>query len=271
MTARRSFALVFLALFLTTAFTSRVQSQPIWVVPESDHRILLEWLKPGFDTTDNTTFWTSTWFFSASVVASDNVKFVAEVPYTNLGIEGSDEGANSIGNIYLGVELHGSESPVFFEAGLRLPTTDKGGDGLGGALTDFVDRAEAFAPETLPVSGYLNFLHSDEGGLVVRIRGGTAVWFPRDAGDAEVFLVYGGQVGYAGEQVHLLAGLTGRWNVTSEEAGFGEASFHQLAVAVDVPLGTFQPGVSFRVPIDDDLGDIIDWVVGLSVAVNIPR
>jgi hypothetical protein len=268
MSARRSFAACFLALFLTATLVHSVQSQPIWIVPEKHHRILLEWLKPDFEGGE-TTFGTGTWFLSALIVASDAVTLVAEVPYTHFAAkEFPDDAESDIGNVYLGLEFHGNETPVTGEIGVRLPTA--GDEGVVGVLTDFVDRMDAFVTDAVPVCAFINFRHRAPDGFVARIRGGLNLWIPReDRDDTETFVLYGGQIGYAGEQIDLLAGVTGRWFATSEGADFGEASYHQFALAVDLPLGVFQPGVSFRVPLDKDLGDIVNWVLGLTVAANL--
>ena len=48
----------------------------------------------------------------------------------------------------------------------------------------------------------------------------------------------------------------------------GERTFQQLGLGAQVTLGSVQPGITFRVPLDKDLSDTLDFVVGLTLSVH---
>jgi hypothetical protein len=243
--------------------------EALWVIPESN-RILVEYLKPSFASGTEATFGTSTWFLSGNAALGDVVSLTTEIPYTMLGVQGGDTDV-AFGNAYLGAQLQG-DAPVIVEFGFRLPTASKFNvASLGGMVTDYVDRAEAFIPNILPVTAAVSFYDRRDNGLIARLRGGINFWLPQEPNeDAELFLVYGGQAGMSTRRMNFLAGITGRWWLSNETgANVAEASEHQVAFSADVPMGVAQPGVSLRVPFDDDLNEILDFTFGIHFAMNL--
>lgn len=243
--------------------------QALWVVP-GNNRILVEYLKPKFASGTDATFGTSTWFLSGNTALGDVVSLTTEIPYTMLGVQGGDTDV-AFGNVYLGARLQG-DAPVVVELGFRLPTaTEFNQASAGGTVTDFVDRAEAFVENIFPVTAAVSYYERRDGGFIGRLRGGLNFWLPQEPNEnAEMFLVYGGQAGMSTRRVNFLAGITGRWWVSNEGgANTAEASEHQIAFSADMPMGTAQPGVSLRVPFDDDLSNLIDLTFGVHFAANL--
>ncbi len=269
---RRSLILLTVATCFLTSFSAETHGQPMWLVRGQDHTLFLEILKPSFSNT-STTFATSLWFLSGWVVATDVVTIVTQVPFSHFAIDedfGAGQSASGIGNIYLGVEFHGTDTPAFLELGAYLPTAAD--ESVLGAFPEFVDRAEAFLPNSFPLIIVGNYVHKGQDGLVARARGGLSMWLPTESGlDSEAFLLYGGQIGYTSPRFDFLGGVTGRWLITGENLDFGEATFHQFAFAAAGTFGQFQPGVSVRIPVDEDLSDIVDLVFGVDLAVTLPR
>lgn len=247
----------------------RAHGEPLWVVP-GKNRVIVEYLKPSFAFENDATFATSTWFLSGNIALGDVVTLTSEIPYTMLGVQGGETDV-AIGNVYLGTNLQG-EAPVIVELGLRLPTASEFNTAsLAGTFTDWVDRADAFVKHIVPVTAAVNYYDQWDSGFVARARTGLSFWLPREPNnDAELFLLYGGQVGMSTNQVNFLAGFTGRWWVSNEGgANTAEASEHQLAVSADLPLGVAQPGVSLRFPFDDDLNEIVDLTFGIHFVANL--
>lgn len=88
--------------------------------------------------------------------------------------------------------------------------------------------------------------------------------------DFNLLLDYAGRFGYQGQKVTILAGITGRLLVTEEGLDLGERSFHQLGISASMNMGRVRPGAHPRFPIDDDLNEVIDFVFGLNLAVDLP-
>jgi hypothetical protein len=251
-------------------------AQSIWLDRTHDKTISLEILKPDFAWDANTTFATSALFFSGRFPATHTISVVGEIPFSHFGRESdfdSDETDNAIGNPYLGIETHAEGSPVFGEFGFRFPLApeDDGEDAaFAGLLTEFVDRAEAFVIDAFPISGALNYKSKKPTGFVVRFRGGGTVWIaPGDRDESELFLLYSAQAGYESPEVNFLAGFSGRCLLSEEDIDIAERTFHHLGLAINLTFGSLRPGISLRIPIDEDMTDILDSVFGLSLLINL--
>lgn len=60
-------------------------------------------------------------------------------------------------------------------------------------------------------------------------------------------------------------GITGV-AILTEDGSFGERTYHQAGVTLNLLLGEVRPGINVRVPLDDEL-DFIDFTVGLHLTV----
>jgi hypothetical protein len=110
-------------------------------------------------------------------------------------------------------------------------------------------------------------------GAVVRLRGGPSLLINTDKDrfeDAtELFIGYSAQLGYESEMVSIMGGFTGRANLTEEDADYGERSVHQLGFMASVGLGNVRPGIHLRLPLDEDLKDTFDFVLGFHLGVQL--
>lgn len=271
-------------LFATLQLTTSLSAQPIWLEQTSGNSIAIEVLKPNFKGDDDFTFISSALFLSGRFSLGGNLIFVGEVPLAHANrddikivdpstgetiFELDFEPETIIGNPYVGLEFRKPGSSIFTEIGGRIPVTpdDKFSASSIGGSADF-DRLEAFASDLLAITGKINYHNKNASNLVIRLRGGPTVWIPTDEGDTELLLDYSAQVGYEGQQVSVIGGLTGRLLVTEEDLDFGERTFHHLGLAASVRLGTVQPGIHLRFPIDEDLNDIIDFVFGFNLGIH---
>ncbi|KPK82059.1 MAG: hypothetical protein AMS25_04050 [Gemmatimonas sp. SM23_52] len=252
-----------------------VAAQSPWLVPRSDQAVHLEILKPSFDDGPDFTFTTLALFLSGRLAVGENVVLVAEVPFANVGVgDGFEESESAVGNIYLGAEFRGTDSPVFGEFGVRLPTT-KDADYFDDLfmLMDVVDRWEAFLHEIVSLHAGFNYRYSGPTGLDVGFRIAPVLWI--DVGDAlvdpvELFALYGAHVGYDAANLALRGGFSGRALITEGDADLGERTLHQFVLAASYGLGRWWPGVQIHLPLDDDLTEVLDLVFGLSLTVQLP-
>jgi hypothetical protein len=264
---------------LTGLLPGSILGQPLWLDRSHDKTIALEILKPSFDDRTfikNTKFVTSALFLSLRLPLSENLHFVGELPFANGGFDfdGESESESTIGNPYLGLEISGQNSPVFAELGIRAPLAKEENFGtLIGVLTDFVDRAEAFTPDMVSITAMANYRYKNPSGFVTRLRGGPAFWVNTDKqefeDDTELFLLYSMQAGYESEQVSIGGGFTGRWLLTEKDLTFGEQTFHQLAFAASAGLGNLRPGIQIRLPLDDDFKEVVDFVFGVNLGIQL--
>ncbi len=261
-------------LLVTTFLTSSLSAQSLWLDPSHERTIWLEVLKPVFEGDDNTTFTSSAFFFTLRLPIGKNVLFVGELPLAHAGIEsgfGSDRSENAIGNPYFGLQTGGEAAPYFGEFGVRAPiaSEEDASASFIGIFSD-IDREEAFIPDLLLITGILNHRYQARSGFLVRLRGGIHVWIPTESGgDSEAWLVYSGQAGYASEQFSIEGGFTGRYSLTAGTGDFGGRTLHQFGFVARIGLGNVRPGVHMRLPLDQDLSDVLDFVFGLNVAIEL--
>jgi hypothetical protein len=266
-------------LFFALLFYSGGFSQTIFNDFTRHKSITIEWLKPSFGEDSNTTFFTSSFFLNFHLPASENTYLVGELPFSYAKYEYEnnsrfflDESGSTIGNPYLGVEYQGTGNSRFMgEFGVRIPLASDENVATGtGLTTDFIDRAEAFAPKVVSIHAMANHLYRSEQGLSLRFRGGLLLWlYTRDTGDrTEFFLLYGLIIGYNSAAVRFHGGFNGRVLLT-QGGGFSEKSLHQFIASANFGSGTVRPGFSLRIPLDEDLKEILDSTIGLDVAFHL--
>ncbi|MFQ5706092.1 MAG: hypothetical protein ACE5HO_01500 [bacterium] len=272
---KRTLSVNLLAIFCLTGLALKpisLPAQSIWLRRSPEKTIAIEVLKPNFAGEFNTTFLTSAAFLSTRIPLNKKLVFVGELPFANGGIDyqlGRLASGGTVGNPYLGLEIRQPTSSVFAEIGVRLPLAAENNFGaVVGTRTDF-DRADAFIDHTLTVNVLMNYLEKDASNLFFRLRLGAA-FLNNIQGrlGTSVNLLYSGQIGYEVDPFNVIVGLSGRWNVSEGFSGFGLRASHQFGVAASVRLGVVQPGLLFRLPVDEILNEAVDYVVGLHLGID---
>lgn len=264
-------------LVLVFLFANGGISQTIFNDFSRHKSITIEWLKPSFGANSSTTFFTSSLFLNFHLPISGNTYFVSELPFSYAKYESNgaryvfEESGTTIGNPYVGIEFKGN-SGFMGEFGARIPlASDESVATATGLFADFIDRAEAFAPEVISIYGMANYLHQQAQGLSLRFRGGPVLWFRTGevSGDkTDIFLLYGLDIGYNHPVVRFHGGFNGRFILT-QDGGFPENSYHQFGISANFGSGTVRPGFSLRVPLDDDFKQFLDSTFGLEVAFHL--
>jgi hypothetical protein len=258
-------------------------AQSIWLDRSAKKSVALEFLKPNFDE-DMGIKSAYALFASLRLPISPSVSLAVELPishtiykeydynwdayyYTDF-IRIHEESETAIGNPYIGFEIPNGKD-VFWEMGLRLPMASKEkyyAEAVG--IFSDLDRAEAFGSKVLPFHLSFNYCHRQASGFAIRLRGGPDLWINTDSepgsDKTELYLHYSAQLGYENAQFCFLAGITGKWWVTGEDMDFGERTFHQLGFEAGLKFGRIHPGIHLRLPLDEDLSDILDSVIGLN-------
>jgi hypothetical protein len=266
-------AAVALALTLGGAGTSAASAQSLWMPRDRESAVMLELLKPSFDTVDED-FTSFAGFLGFRSTPKSNVSVALEASMARIGYDEFDPFSGitssvssfSLGDIYLGLEYGNSAGPFFGEMGVRLPTSSESeGDArLTGVLSDLT-RWEAFLSKTVTFQGAGNFRKVASNGLYYRLRLSPTLAVPTQAGlDPELFFVYSGQFGVERPQARLGVGLVARTLITESDLTFSERTETQLDGHVDLGAGSFRPGVEVKVPLDDQLNDFTPVTVGVS-------
>lgn len=271
------FILIYCAIGIMLTLSS-LEAQSIWQDYTAWEGFTIEFLKPNYEDGDDFSFLTSVTFVSGRFPVTRHIIFAGELPfsYVNWDIpQGPDLGAQqTFGNPYFGLEFHPTRAPLFLELGVRAPLAagleEENGDATSnGSLTDFVDRAEAFATDAVPVSGFVNYVAWTRTGFSLRLRGGPVFWIASgEREESETFILYSAQIFYDTGTFRFGGGFSGRYFATREDADSVERSWHQLTFGLDIQLGLFKPGIYIRIPLDDDYKEIIQSVFGITLGID---
>jgi hypothetical protein len=263
------------AIILILSLSENILAQPLWLDLNQEKSIAFEFLKPDFENIEDLTFFTSAMFLSGRFSTSKKLFVIGEIPFANYGRDSNSNGDESelaFGNPYLGLEIHNEKGNFFGEVGFRLPLApkdDKRSALIIGALTDFVERVEAFTPEIIPFNLVANYHSINENSLGVRLRAGLVGWISTgDRDENEWHLVYSVSGGYQTSNVNVLVGLSGRYWL-STDADFSDSIFNQFVATANFNAGSVQPGVIFKIPLSENLQDMVNLVFGLSLGFNL--
>ena len=254
-----------------------VTAQNYWMYPGGDKSISVEMFKPKFDNGDDFNLLTTVWFLSGKFKAADRLSIVVEVPVSNLDTDNIFmEDETSVGNPYIGIEARsasgGDSQAAVGRVGVRLPlASDDKWDAASLGLYTAFDRFEAFFPDVLTINASGGYQRTTASGLNYELNVGGELMIPtEDGGDSELYIDYNAAFWVPFEKLSLGGGFTGRLIATEGDLDFGERTVHQLGLAGNYDAGSLKPGVHLRLPLDEDLTDILDFVYGFSLTYNIP-
>jgi hypothetical protein len=260
-----------LATVLALVLASSASAQSQWLERRTPHAILLEILKPDPEGPDGLSTMSSAWYLTGRMEFSPTVHGILELPFAIGDVEtfgGFEEEDFVIGSPYAGVEFGSASSTALGELGVRLPLA---GEGFAAPVVGFMSDTErwpAWFSDLMTVRAGLRVRSNPgESGLWVEGRAAPELWIGTgDFSGTEVWATYGAALRFDRPMVRAGAGVSGRISFPALDGQeFGDASLHQLDVAADFLSGSWRPGVSFRLPLDDDLKEDLSAVYGLSL------
>ncbi len=272
---------VLMSLVLLLIAVPSLNAQAIWTHQPTERGVALEALKPTFAENDGVKFSTSALFFSGFTRIGEHFRVIGELPVVHYGFEPSQNqqgneniSETAVGNPYLGMQYRTTEQRFTADVGVRFPvmSEDKPFAEQTGFYSD-LERQDAFIPDALGFIGNGQYRYRFENGLFAGVRGGGSFLIntQKDEGEdaSDFYLNYGLFAGYEAERFNITGNFDGRFLTTHDEGGFGENSLHLLAFSGNYKAGKISPGLMVKVPLDKDLSDVVDFVVGLQVAVNL--
>ncbi len=242
--------------------------QSPWLGSDRAARVAVELYRPGFDQQDELKSSSYALFLSGKVRASEAVAVVGEVPVAFGGFRSDYDAATQIGNPYVGLEVGRAEQHAWLELGGRLPVVGSDAhSAVAVGLFSDIDRMSAFASEAATISAALNVGTRSSSGLGFRVRAGPELVIPTRSGpDTEKLVYYGAQLSQVRGPLDVSVHAGGVWDV-SESGNFGERTVHQAGFGASYAIGGVRPGVTVRLPLDKDMTEVLDYVVGLTLQV----
>lgn len=263
---------VIAALAMTTLAPGFAWSQSIWLPRDVERAVKIEFLKPDFEFGPGGTGWgffTLGTSLSARLPLGSGVSFISQVPMAEVDAKTSTESNGHseqlLGNIYLGIESHGSQ---FGELGVHLPTSgDNAPDARLVGLVSDVGRWESFYSKAVTIQAAVNVRESPAPHLVMGIRLSPALTIPTvgPGADPEIFGVYSGLIGYEARMLRVGGAVSGRVLLTEEGPPLSERMENQLEIHADFGAGKLRPGLDVHFPLGD-LREISPLVLGINFA-----
>ena len=212
-------------ILLILNISSHSKAQNIWLA-DTANSISLEFLKPSF-VNENSSFLTGTYFLSARLNLSKSVNRLynlnIQVPVSHIKFDDNflgDDVQTALGNISISMDFRKRSNKFSYEVGVILPTVDEENSlsNFGGVYSDFL-RFESFTPDLLYLYNGFNYRKSLDEKVDVRIRSGASVFIDNGErqDESELFLDYGLQLQYNGNDWLFQLGLTGRYWMTPDE------------------------------------------------------
>ncbi len=253
-------------------FPIRTEAQSLVQSWSNEPQVAFEWYHPTFQNSDFVAL-TSVSYLSLSVPVGPKVQINADLPliYYDLKVYRNNSTFRA-GNPYLGVEYNPSNSPLLFDAGLRL-LLDNQYDFLNYYLVEntdyyrFASAGNGFWYFNIGMR-YLKHLPS---GLSFQFRYGTFVMIRanKDVED-QLFMNYGGHLRYRQNHFLVGAGIKGVADLT-EDFWNGHNLSHQFYFEIGSPQKNWTPSLSLTFPFDDAVsGEGLNFILGLRVNVRLP-
>ncbi len=255
-------AFTFLVL-AATLYPTRLDGQAIWLRTPLDRGTTIEFNKVAFSGDEQLTSFSMAYYFGTYVPIRRDLVLVGDLPVASAKTQGGAFSNQTLGNAYVGVEWQHTDALVW-EFGARLPFSDNPAVNQAAALglaSDAADRLEAWADRAVSFQLAPNLIHRSRDGLFLRLRGGPSLFLPtgRATGDTEVIVAYGGQVGFEGDLIHLLGGVSGR-----VITGSGGETFNHVAGSIGFDFNGLRPIAFVRVPFGDLEG--VNAVYGIALS-----
>lgn len=229
----------------------------------NDRMLRLELDKPLFEEGDDVGFLTLATFINGQFPLSDQLALVAEVPVAFSSFDG--ESSTGIGNIGVGINYYSGNFQGHLSIG--IPTADDSEAAFIGILTDVTERLNTFNTNAVPVKLLGSVNNQPLEGFVYRVHGGFELAIAsEDFVETELYFGLTALAGYAFPGGLIRAGLSTIALVTESELDFGERVIESLILNGEFTGGNVVPGVILRIPIDTDLSEVYNLVVGVSVA-----
>jgi hypothetical protein len=259
-------------LFISLIPTRKVQGDTKFINDNFSNYISVSGRKPklGHNSENNTKIITSTFLLSARFLVANNFisKFGIPFSYWELNINSFSEKEFTFGNPYLGIEMFSRKLSMSSEFGINLPIAPENNEKNGqaaaiGFMTNYIDRAEAFEPNRIPIYVGLNYYYKATSNLIMKYSGGTSLWFDSKGGEKmSSYLLYKLKVGYNIKKVTFFINWDGRFVLHEKHKYFNEKLYNQFGLEIKLDWNNYQPYFFFVKPLTNAYEASINSYVG---------
>jgi len=233
----------------------------------------LEVTKPFFDDPGlyaGTRVGTTIWDLTGVAPLPGGPTLFARVGFVFAAIDGAGY-SQAVSKPRLGA-LFGLRRGLVAEAHFDLPfVLQTGDDDYAAGMGTFADYEafERYFDDAWSFGTTLQAETETNPGTFVGVRGGATLVVPTGADDAELMLLYSAFTHlFAGERTRFGLELSGLAAATESELTFSERTFLFGGIVISRPTTRFRPELFIRVPVDEGLEGIINFVAGARVQVG---
>lgn len=171
-------------------------------------------------------------------------------------------------NLRLGM-IFGEPGVTSGELHVDLPIASEYGDddyATGFAIFTDYERFERFLADAWSVGGSVAPQRELPSGAIVGGRLGATLLMPTEDGpDSELFVLPGAFATLPAGSARIGAELSASVIMSEEGLSFAQRSIFLGTLSVALPNASAAPELYLRLPLDDDLGEVIDFVLGVRV------
>jgi len=263
------------------------RAQSLDFPPLDVSRMGIEVMKGNFEDVEGISTISSIWYIDIQEpLPSGEFAFIFEVPmaiYDEKDFQSvfgpiTFDAQIMIGNPLVAMEFRSSGNGLggYGWFGIRPPIVSEDNDDaqLYGLLTDF-DRLDAFLTNYVSIlggGGWRGELSKSADGSIQFHFGlsGLELLATENYVESEFFLKYHAQFWYIMSQFSYYIGYNGVALVSDGDLDLGERTESQLTLGVRGNFGQVSPGAFIRFPLEKDLNDILSFVGGVNLLINLP-
>lgn len=256
--------MILASVFLTLSANELFSQIPL--PPRDGKRFIgIEVMKPSFAITEEDKFMNSVLYVNGGVPIRENLWLQFDLPFSNAQFSGESEAA--IGNPYLGVAFLSGEWAS--ELGVRLPvmSDDKFSAAFNGFMTDW-DRLYAFTPDLATVSANFHSHKKYPSNFLIDVSFGPKLTYNTNASvddKTDLFASFGVHGGFEDEKFGLGVGLTGQTILTEDTDNH---TINMADMNLWLNLEKVRPVFFIKVPMDDELDQLLDYTIGARLDFN---
>jgi len=238
-------------------------------LPKEKSQISLRYMRPFYENGADLSFFSGIYDLSVNAPLSESYNFIGSIPFLTFNSEAT-EAKNGVGSIFLGLQTHwgfknNGGSVVTF--GIFTPTASEDTDFLG-LIVDY-NNFHKYLSELLTIYGNYAYHTVLSEGVKLGVEMGPNIMITtKRNSDIEFNLHYGLTAGYQAENIAIITELVGLLIINGGAGDFGRFT-HSIDFGAVYFSNSIEPGVFYKLYLDEKLSDAITGVLGLQVNVLI--
>jgi hypothetical protein len=244
-------------------------------MPKDKSQFGFRYMRPHLDLETELSTFSGVYDFSANIPLSEKLNIIGSIPYVAYTFENS-ETENGLGNLFIGLQMHNGSKEKTSSVGtfgISLPTAAED-IYLFGSITDRYTGFKYWS-ELLTIYGNYAYHNLSSNVLKVGFEIGPNLMIPiKKTGkfknsNVELVIHYGLIAGFQGKSIAIFNELVGLAVITEDYDEFTDRFVHSINFGAVYISKIVSPGVFYKLYLKEDLRELVDGVLGITVDVTI--